>query len=82
MYKRISIVFSVIAAVAFYKYDYFPASTRKTCNAESIQEAQTKLKKKSELDSTYHEAATQGYYMYADYDQAYRQCVRSKGFEL
>jgi hypothetical protein len=72
----------VIAAVAFYKYDYFPAATRKTCNAESIEEAQAKLKKKSELDSTYHEVAAQGYYMNADYDQAYRQCLRSKGLEL
>lgn len=81
MKKVYVIAVIAIVAVLFYRYDYRPSEVRKNCEAEAKQNAAVVLKEKATIDGAYRDAVAKNFYMYSDYENMYKQCLRSQGFE-
>lgn len=76
-----SITILILGGLAFYWYEWRPASIRKDCYSESREKAKELLKTKSEFPggSIYKEAVDKGLLRGDDLDNIYKNCLREHG---
>ncbi|OGP62941.1 MAG: hypothetical protein A2169_14085 [Deltaproteobacteria bacterium RBG_13_47_9] len=81
------ILFTILSLLAiigllFYWYEYRPSKIRKECVKIAETRALDTMKRRAELQPyLYKEEAERGWYLRADYEECYKQCLREHGIE-
>jgi hypothetical protein len=83
------LVVACVGAFIFYWYDYRPQQIRIECEETSTVAARQMMEQRADMHEgldiiqsiTYKEYAKNGFYLVADKDGAYKDCLRGHGLE-
>lgn len=72
---------TAVGIFLFYWYDYRPTHIRSTCEASATKDAASTMKTRAKMDAQYREAAANGFFLVADKERFYKDCLRQHGLE-